>query len=128
VANSWWEWQPARITCLLLQDIGTGTWREVVFHMLTATATPAGEAPSQLLQHYKQFNCRLPAAPVWCQLPMSAPNRARHCCDPAYSPLPWAMARLTWYGGVPMLLFSIACFYYCAMLTVCAACCAIPVA
>lgn len=43
------------------------------------------------------------------------------CSCPAYSPLPWAMARLTWYGGVPMLLFSIACFYYCAMLTVRAA-------
>lgn len=31
------------IMCLLLQDIGTGTWREVTFHVLTATATPAGE-------------------------------------------------------------------------------------
>ena len=39
-------------------------------------------------------------------------------CRAAYSPLPWAMARLTWYGGIPMLLFSMGCFYYCAMLTV----------
>ena len=50
--------------------------------------------------------------------PALVPNSLLSPCNAAYSPLPWAMARLTWYGGVPMLLFSIACFYYCAMLTV----------
>ncbi len=36
----------------------------------------------------------------------------------AYAVLPYAMSRLTWYGGIPMLLLSIGTVYYCSMLTV----------
>jgi hypothetical protein len=87
--------------------------------VLTADRSSAAASASQAVQHrlgllcLRGANCR-----CQCQPALSVATRPPCSCDPAYSPLPWAMARLTWYGGVPMLLFSIACFYYCAMLTV----------